>query len=133
MPGNFYTFQYAGSRPPLPANFRNLPFWNLGNGVYLLDDRNVDYAALQAEADAAAALDAFESSQFSMLASSSLNSSYAYANAVYLTNLVVSSTGSQPVAVSFTIMGGTNNVPYDIFMSTNAATGLAEWTWLGIG
>ena len=24
--GNFYTFQNAGSQPPLPGNFMNLPF-----------------------------------------------------------------------------------------------------------
>ena len=46
--GTFYSAQHApGSRlawPPLPGNINNLPVWNLGDGVYLLDDRNVDYS-----------------------------------------------------------------------------------------
>src|SRR6266404_250731 len=78
--GVFYTVQQGDNWPPLPGNTMNLPFWDLGNGVYLLDDTNVDYAALQAEADAAAALSAGSSSGFSMMASSLMNSSYAYAN-----------------------------------------------------
>jgi IgGFc binding protein len=31
--------------PPFPANFNNTPVWDLGNGVWLLDDVNVDYSA----------------------------------------------------------------------------------------
>lgn len=45
--GNFYTIQHAGEWPPLPGNIYGLPFWDLGDGFYLLDDRGVtDYAAL---------------------------------------------------------------------------------------
>src|SRR5258706_15939104 len=51
--GVFYTVQQGDNWPPLPGNTMNLPFWDLGNGVYLLDDKNIDYAALQAEAEAA--------------------------------------------------------------------------------
>ena len=63
----------------------------------------------------------------------SLASSYAYGNPVYLTNLVVSSTGYQPMTASFSIAGGNNFVPYDILMSTNVAAPVASWNWLGIG
>src|ERR1017187_357177 len=42
--GTFYSAQHApGTRlawPPLPANVRQLPLWNLGDGVYLLSDLN---------------------------------------------------------------------------------------------
>jgi len=50
---------------------------------------------------------------------SNLSSSYAYGNPVYLTNLVVSSTGYQPLTASFSVGGGTNFVPYDILTTTN--------------
>ena len=59
---------------------------------------------------------------------SSLSSTYAYGNPVYLTNLVVSSTSGMSAA--FDIAGGTNNVPYDIVMTTNLLT---AWQWLGLG
>jgi hypothetical protein len=41
------TFWYAQnpSWPPLPSNFNNLVAWNLGNGVYMLDDFDFDYQA----------------------------------------------------------------------------------------
>ena len=94
-PGNFYTFQHGPSWPPMPANFMNLPFWDLGNRCYVVDDRSVDYAALQAQAAAEALLLAAPNSGFSTMASSRLNSSFAYGNPVYLTNLVVSANGSR--------------------------------------
>ena len=44
----FFSAQHApGTRlawPPLPANARQVPVWNLGDGVYLLADLNVDYS-----------------------------------------------------------------------------------------
>lgn len=131
--GNFYSAQFGAARPPMPGDCMNLPFWPLGGGLYVYDDRDVDYAAMQAESEAEAALSARPSSRFSMAASSLLNSSYAYGNPVYLTNLVVSSGGSYPMTSSFGIAGGTNFVPYDILMSTNAANPVSSWTWLGIG
>ena len=82
--------------PPLPGNFYGLDVWPLGDGVFILDDRNVDYAALQAEAAAEAAL-ASPMMRSSMMMSS-LSSSYAYGNLVYLTNLVVSSAGYSPIS-----------------------------------
>jgi hypothetical protein len=47
--GSFYTIQHGEAWPPLPADTMNLPFWDLGGGYFLLDDTNVDYAALQTE------------------------------------------------------------------------------------
>jgi hypothetical protein len=133
MRGTFYYVQHGASWPPIPVNLRDLPFWDLGNRRYLLDDRNVDYLAIRAEADAEAALAAALNGGSSMMASGLLNSTYAYGNPVYLTDLVVSSNGSLPMGVGFSIAGGTNFVPYDILMSTSVAEGLSEWTWLGIG
>ncbi len=52
--GTFYSAQHApGTRnawPPLPSNARRVPVWNLGDGIYLIDDRQVNYAALDAAA-----------------------------------------------------------------------------------
>jgi hypothetical protein len=50
---NFYSAQHSpGSEqewPPLPADVLGLPVWPLGEGFYVLDDRTVDYDALQAK------------------------------------------------------------------------------------
>jgi Alpha/beta hydrolase of unknown function (DUF900) len=45
--GNFYSAQFGDKWPPLPADVLNLPFWDLGQGFFLLDDTNVDYNTLQ--------------------------------------------------------------------------------------
>jgi hypothetical protein len=52
--GSFLTVQ----RPaPLPFNPRpDLPLYSLGNGKYLVDDRTVDYVALQQQAEEANAV-----------------------------------------------------------------------------
>ena len=47
--GNFYSAQFSRQRrrmPPLPADILGLNVWSLGDGMFLLDDRNVDYATL---------------------------------------------------------------------------------------
>jgi hypothetical protein len=45
--GTFYSAQHApgsGSEwPPMPANIRGVPLWDMGGGVYLLDDLQVNY------------------------------------------------------------------------------------------
>src|SRR2546422_731479 len=84
--GNFYSAQFGDSWPPFPANTLNLPFWSLGDGIYIMDDREVDYAELDAEAEAVALLSPEGGGLFSMT-TSSLNSSYAYTNPVFLTNI----------------------------------------------
>ncbi|HEY5298255.1 MAG TPA: hypothetical protein VIK59_10035, partial [Verrucomicrobiae bacterium] len=43
--GTFYSAQNPDSAP-LPANINNSPVWSLGSGFYVLDDTNVNYAAL---------------------------------------------------------------------------------------
>jgi hypothetical protein len=70
--------------------------------------------------------------RMSMMASS-LASSYAYGNPVYLTNMTVSFAYDGSMTANFSIGGGTNFVPYDILMSTNVAAPVASWNWLGIG
>jgi len=46
--GTFYSAQHSPGSPqpwpPLPGNPNGLPVWNLGDGVYLLNDEQVDYS-----------------------------------------------------------------------------------------
>ncbi len=131
--GNFFTIQHGEDWPPLPADTVGVPFWDLGGGIYLLDDRNVDWGAIQQEAEAEASLLPPSSSGLSMTTSSLLSGGYAYGMPVFLTNLALSSSAPQPIEVSFSVVGGTNNVPYDILTSSNLTKPVSEWTWLGIG
>ena len=121
------------NQPPLPSNLLGLDVWPLGDGMFVLDDRKVDYAALaEAANDQLVAASSLKSGGTAMrMMMSSLSSTYAYGNPVYLTNLVVSSTSGMSAA--FDIAGGTNNVPYDILMATNLLTPTNAWSWLGIG
>jgi len=120
--------------PPLPGNIYGADLWPLGNGNFILDDRLIDYDALQAAADAEAALTLTASPMMSMsMMASSLSTAYAYGNPVYLTNMVASFTNDGSITASFGIRGGTNFVPYNILMSTNVALPVASWNWLGIG
>src|SRR5579884_2500442 len=36
--GTFYSAQFAGKLPPTPFLPMDVPFWSLGNGVYVYDD-----------------------------------------------------------------------------------------------
>ena len=127
--GTFYSAQHGTSWPPLPWNSLNLPCWVIDDRHFVMDDRDVDYAALHAETEAETFL---FGAPMSMMASSLLNNTVAYGNPVYLTNMAAWFGGSAMVS-SFSIAGGTNNVPYDILMSTNVADPVSQWTWLDIG
>src|SRR5208283_526323 len=52
--GTFYSAQCPWW-PPLPGNFYRVPVWNLGDGFYLIDDLQINYAQIEAEATATAA------------------------------------------------------------------------------
>src|SRR5208283_451953 len=41
--GTFYSAQFP-NWPPLPCNINNVPVWNLGDGVFLLSDLDVNYS-----------------------------------------------------------------------------------------
>jgi hypothetical protein len=59
----YYSAQYP-NWPPLPGNPHGLPLWSLGEGIYLLDDRQFDYSAVssvKAEAMNAMAMEASRS------------------------------------------------------------------------
>jgi hypothetical protein len=150
--GTFWLLTRTNSAPlPLYAPYLrevNAPVYLLDTerGVYLVDDSEVDYVALyqQREAERALSKAAWENGLLSneeywameggssAMMMSSLSSSYAYGNPVYLVDMAATNTGPQTTA-SFSIAGGTNNVPHDILTSTNMAGPLADWQWLGIG
>ncbi len=44
--GTFYSAQFP-NQPPLPCNINNVPVWNLGDGVFLLSDLDVNYSQLR--------------------------------------------------------------------------------------
>jgi alpha-tubulin suppressor-like RCC1 family protein len=133
--GTFWSAQHAPGTPlawpPLPGNIWGLDAWSLGDGVFLLNDTNLDYDALAAVV-AAAQPAASPMTSMSMMASS-LSSSYAYGNPVYLTNMTASFAYDGSMTANFSIAGGTNFVPYDILTTTNLTTPVANWNWIGIG
>jgi hypothetical protein len=57
--GTFWSAQHAPGTsdewPPLPVDALSLDAWSLGDGIYLLDDTNVDYDELAAQASTNAA------------------------------------------------------------------------------
>ena len=131
--GTFWSLQNP-YWPPLPGLMHGENIWPLANGKFIIDDRLTDYAELQAEADVAAALTAAASPMMRMsMMASSLSTAYAYGNPVYLTNLTASFAYDGSETANLSIGGGTNFVPWDILMSTNVATPVANWNWLGIG
>ena len=133
--GTFWSAQHAPGSPnewpPLPGNMWGLDAWPMGDGVFLLNDTNLDYDALAA-AVAASQPAASPMMRMSMMASS-LSTAYAYGNPVYLTNMAASFAGDGSITANFNIAGGTNFVPYDILTTTNLTTPVADWNWIGIG
>ena len=120
--------------PPLPSDINALDAWPLGNGSFILDDRNVDYAALQGAEEEQVAQSASASPKMRMsMMMSSLSTAYAYGNPVYLTNMAACFTNDGSITAHFNIAGGTNFVPYDILTSTNLTIPVGNWNWLGIG
>lgn len=145
--GTFWSFQRT-NMPPWPfCRFPDLPVYYLGYGnSYLIDDSSVDYEAIYKQREEERALRkleweagllsdeeyfALEGGSAAMMMSSMLTS-YAYDNGVYLVDMAASVTNGFTTA-SFSISGGTNNVPYDILMTTNVAAAVADWNWIGIG
>jgi hypothetical protein len=54
---------------------------------------------------------------------------------VWITNVTAILTNNQTVNFTFTIAGGSNNVPYDVFATTTLASPMtnATWVWMGQG
>jgi len=134
--GTYWSAQHPpglpGAWPPFPGNIYSLDAWSLGDGIFLLNDTNVDYAELAAEYAAAHPASPVPMMRRTMLASS-LSTAYAYSNPVLLTNMAATFATNGTITANFGIVGGTNFVPYDIITTTNLLTAAGSWNWLGIG
>lgn len=144
--GTFWSLQRT-NMPPWPfCRYPDLPVYYLGYGnSYLIDDSSVDYEAIYRQREEERALrkleweaglisdeEYFSLERTSVAMMSSMLTSYAYGNGVYIVDMAAVLTNGLATA-SFSIVGGTNNVPYDILMATNAAAAVADWNWIGIG
>ena len=131
--GNIFLVDATDGKVAVNPRFMGLQRENINatSGLEFLASEVVNLIQ-QVQTQAASTGLASPMTRMSMMASS-LASSYAYGNQVYLTNLSASITGDGSLVSSFGIGGGTNFVPYDILMSTNLSIPITNWNWLGVG
>ena len=122
--GIYFSYQFWNEWPPLPANIWNRPFWDLGNGIYLLDDIDFNYVELSSQTSP------LSSSPSSLL--SVTDNVYENIYHPYLTNVTASLSAPYTTTLQFTATGGMENVNYGIFSSTNGLNwNLEEYTQTG--
>ena len=136
--GTFYTFQWADRFPPLPMNqFPELPLYSLGDGFYLVDDRTVDYPALEAERtrravqELAVSLGVTEAEAVEVMAANALTTqvSALTTNGLHLLPPAATNGGFR-----IEMGGGAPGALYDLFSTTNlssSATTNSWWQWRG--
>ncbi len=118
--GSFYTLQHGESWPPLPGDTMNLPYWDLGGGVFVLDDREFSYEAAQAEFGSTGRFrldDSFESD---------------FSSFVYTTNdlwLQILGVASGTASLIIHPPSGVTNGIYDLLYATNLTQPI-PWKWL---
>jgi hypothetical protein len=136
--GTFYSAQHSPGSPepwpPMPGNARQVPVWNLGDGIYLLNDEQVDYSMPPMSSRMAGGV---------MMAADgpappggggggTNDYEYSFTPPVYTTNdlwlKMVSMTNGTASLVINTPWNVTNGV-YDLFYTTNLAP--SAWQWLG--
>ena len=111
--GNFYSAQYfpgsEGEWPPLPADILGLNVWSLGDGIFLLDDRNVNYSTLSDD-----------------------DTPMSFFSATFTTNdlwlEITGETNSTAYLVIHAPWNVTNGV-YDLLYTTNLASPI-QWQWV---
>ena len=140
--GTFYSAQHApGTRlawPPLPGNSRQVPAWNLGDGVYLLDDLTVNYSqpVMLAAMPGGGMMAADDPAPPDGGGGGTNDYEYTFTPPVYTTNdlwlqmvgTTNNGTGMTASLVINTPWNVTNGV-YDLFATTNLAP--SAWQWLG--
>ena len=161
--GTFWWMTPNGNSVPLPCppSDPTIPIYLISPGQFLVDETGGKVvlnstlarltgttptvaSALEAQANAVVnliaqvqATAAAPKGKFgpSMMMASSFASSYAYGNSVFLSNMVATVSSDGSMTASFSITGGTNLVPYDIWMTTNLLNSFSQsqWTWVGIG
>ncbi len=140
----FYRIQRPGQPPlpPLPFNqYPGLPVYGLGDNRYLVDDRTVDYLALQEQARVEKVLRAAEVALGLRTASAdelmalaeggaALNPDPQYGPGGFSTNdLWLEITNVTTSAVGLIIHSPVANGVYDLYCTTNL-TPLAPWYWV---
>jgi len=153
--GTFYSAQNPDSAP-LPANINNSPVWSLGDGFYVLDDTNVNYASLAqahsvSRASGLHAMDEMDEDDFAPALTIDSNSLYlqitnlsagqVYLNLMNSTDYVyeiysktdLSATNWEIAAELFPAATGTNCLPFVLSPAT-APSSLFIWArdWTGI-
>lgn len=137
--GTFFSAQHApGTRlawPPLPGNY-GLPVWNLGDGVYLLDDLQVDYSLPVSARMAGGGMGAMDDSGGPFPGDGGGGSTndyeYSFNRPVYTTNdLWLEITGLTNTTAFITIHEPWNvtNGVYDLFYTTNLSPP-QTWSWV---
>jgi hypothetical protein len=126
--GTFWSVQHSPISlepwPPLPIGFLNVPAWPLGDNVFVLDDLNVNYAAMSQAAASSRmasgihALD--ESGGFSPAFIPSTND--LWLQLISVTNGTASLVIHPPWNVT--------NVTYGLYFTTNLTIPYNNWTWL---
>ena len=138
--GTFFSAQHApGTRlawPPLPGNARQVPVWNLGDGVYLLADLNVDYSlpvSVRLAGGGMAAMDDSGGPVPGYGGGGSTNGyEYSFTRPVYSTkDLWLEITGKTNTTAYLTIQEPWNvtNGVYDLFYTTNLSSP-QTWSWV---
>jgi len=137
MAGTFYSAQHApGTRlawPPLPSN-NGLPVWNLGDDVYLLDDRQVDYSLPMSSRMAGGGMMGADDLTPAGSGGGGTNGFYSdsFTPPVYTTNdLWLEITGKTNTTAFLTIHPPWNvtNGVYDLFYTTNLSPP-ETWSWV---
>lgn len=128
--GTFWSAQHApGTRfawPPLPANIYNVPVWNLGDGEFLLDDLQINYTQIEAEATASATTMSMSANLKPM--DGGFSPDYSTTNGPYLT---IAPTGTNQLLI--TVINNGTPVNYELWMTPVLANTAYPWTVVAVG
>jgi hypothetical protein len=124
--GTFWSAQHAPGTPqpwpPLPSDYWRVPVWNLGDGVYLMDDRQLDYAAIAASGSSMSLQTA------NLMEEGFFSPTYSTTNGPYLT---ISPTGTNQYVI--TVFNNVAPVSYEIWWTPVLANPAYPWTVLAVG
>jgi len=124
---NFYSAQCPWW-PPLPGNFYRVPVWNLGDGFYLIDDLQINYAQIEAEATATAAATAMSANMADVQsAGGGFSPDYSQNGVPYLT---IAPTGTN---LLITIFNNTGPANYELWWTPVLASTAYPWTAVAVG
>jgi len=131
--GTFWSLQKFGEQPPFPFLPFDVPVYSLGDGVFVFDDRTVDYVALHQEAEAMRLLEAaalgMNLDEMDALESGGAAAAYSYST----NDLWLEITGMSGDTASFVIHPPwtvTSNI-YDLYFVTNLEISQPQ-TWTRI-